>query len=145
MVAAMDESFVVRNRVMLTAAGARAILMAAERAATEMGVDQCIAIVDASGALLAFSRMDGGRVGSIDIAVTKAISAATRRRATADEGGGDATMGIRLAAASANHITNISGGLPIVVDGQTIGGIGVSSGTPDQDTVVAKAALTLIA
>ncbi|GAC1424131.1 MAG: heme-binding protein [Candidatus Velthaea sp.] len=140
----MNEAYIVRGRIALSSAGAQAILAAAQRAAGEMGVDQCIAIVDASGALVAFSRMDGGRIGSIDIAITKAVSAATRRRATADEGGGDAAAGIRLAVASNNHIVNISGGLPIVVDDQTIGGIGVSSGTPDQDTVVAKAALVVL-
>ncbi|GAC1403025.1 MAG: heme-binding protein [Candidatus Velthaea sp.] len=140
----MNEAFVLRGRIALTATGARALLDAAERASRELGVGQCIAVVDAAGALIAFSRMDGGRIGSIDIAITKAVSAATRRRPTADEGGGDIAAGIRLAVTSRNHITNISGGVPIVADGQTIGGIGVSSGTPDQDTVVANAAIAAV-
>jgi uncharacterized protein GlcG (DUF336 family) len=135
---------ILRDRIALTHAGARAILDACEAKAREIGVDQCIAIVDPSGALLAFSRMDGGRAGSIEIAITKAVSAASRRRATAEEAGGDVLMGLRLTLASKAHVTNIGGGLPIVVDGQTIGGIGVSSGTIDQDTVVADAGLAAL-
>jgi uncharacterized protein GlcG (DUF336 family) len=135
---------ILRDRIALTHAGARAILAAAETKARDMGVDQCIAIVDASGALMAFSRMDGGRIGSIEIAITKAVSAASRRRATADEAGGNDMLALRITLASKTHVTNIGGGLPIVVDGQTIGGIGVSSGTIDQDTEVAVAGLAAL-
>lgn len=140
----MTTTHILRDRLALSHAGARAMLEAAEAKAREMGVDQVIAIVDPSGALVAFSRMDGGRIGSIEIAVTKAISAATRRRATADEAGGDVLMGIRLTLISHTKVTNIKGGLPIVIDGQTIGGIGVSSGTPDEDLIVAQAGLAAL-
>jgi glc operon protein GlcG len=144
MLCVMNSSFIERNRVGLTAAGVRAIIEAAEHKAKEIGVDQCIAVVDPGGALLAFSRMDAGRIASIDIAITKAFSAATRRRPTAEEANGDVLLGLRLAIASNNKITNVGGGLPIVVDGQTLGAIGVSSGTIDQDTVVAEAGLAVL-
>lgn len=108
-----------------------------------MGVPQNIAIVDAGGHLIAFGKNDGARVGSISIALTKAISAATRKRPTAEEGGGDPIMTIRLALA-AERLTGIGGGLPIVVEGQVVGGIGVSSGTMDEDTVVARAGLAAL-
>jgi uncharacterized protein GlcG (DUF336 family) len=121
------------------------MLAAAAAKAVEIGVDQCVAIVDRGGALIAFERMDGGRIGSIQIALTKAQSAATRRRPTAEESAGDVPMGIRLALAAHNAVTNIGGGLPIVVEGQVIGGIGVSSGTVDEDTIVAKAGLAALA
>jgi uncharacterized protein GlcG (DUF336 family) len=88
--------------------------------------------------------MDGGRVGSVTIACTKAISAATRRRPTAEETAGDVPLGIRLAIASDNGVTNIGGGLPIIVDRQVIGGIGVSSGTIEEDVIVAKAGLAAL-
>ncbi|MFN2459894.1 MAG: heme-binding protein [Candidatus Velthaea sp.] len=140
----MERPYVRRGLVALTAAGARAMLDAAESKAREIGVDQCIAIVDPGGALLAFSRMDGGRIASVQIAMTKAHSAATRRRPTKEEAGGDVLLGLRLAIASDNQVTNIGGGFPIVVDGQTIGGIGVSSGTAEEDTVVAEAALAVL-
>lgn len=140
----MISPHITRAQIALTHAGARAILEAAEAKAREIGVDEVIALVDPSGALVAFSRMDGGRIGSTDIAITKAVSAATRRRATADEAGGDVLMGIRLTLISKTHVTNIKGGLPIVVDGQTIGGIGVSSGTPEEDLLVAEAGLAVL-
>ena len=73
------------------------VVHAAEKKATAIGVPECIAVVDASGELLAFSRMDGARPGSIEIALTKARSAARRRRATGDEAGVDVLNGVRLA------------------------------------------------
>ncbi len=128
---------------MLTAAGARAILDGALAEAARIGVPECVAIVDAGGHLLAFGRSDGARVGSISIALTKAVSAATRKRPTAEEGGGDAMLTVRLALA-ADRLTGIGGGLPIVVDGHVTGAIGVSSGTIDEDLVVARAGLAAL-
>jgi uncharacterized protein GlcG (DUF336 family) len=119
------------------------MLDAALAEAAKIGVPQCIAIVDAGGHLLTFARMDGARVGSVSIAQTKAVSAATRKRPTGDEGGGDALTTIRLALA-ADRVTGIAGGLPIVIDGAVAGGIGVSSGTSDEDLVVAKAGLAVL-
>jgi uncharacterized protein GlcG (DUF336 family) len=141
----MDPAYVVREQVGLTLAGAQAVVAAAQAKAREIGIDECIAVVDRGGALMAFARMDGGRIGSIGIALTKAVSAATRRRPTAEESAGDVPLGIRLAVASSNAVTNIGGGLPIVVDGQVIGAIGVSSGTIDEDVVVAQAGLSAFA
>jgi len=133
---------ILRDQIALTLTGAQAILSAAQAHATGIGVPECIAVVDSGGMLLAFVRMDGARIGSIDIALTKAISAATRKRPTADEGAGDPLVGIKLALAST--ITQIGGGLPIVVDGQTIGAIGVSSGTVPEDVAVAEAGLAAL-
>ena len=128
----------------LTAAGARTVLDAALAEAVRMGVPQCVAVVDSGGHLLAFGRVDGARVGSVSIAQTKAISAATRKRPTGDEGGGDPMITIRLALA-ADRVTGIAGGLPIVVDGVVVGGVGVSSGTSDQDLQCAQAGLAALA
>ena len=133
---------ILRDQIALTLTGAQAILSAAQTHAAGISVPECIAVVDAGGILLAFARMNGARIGSIDIALTKAISAATRKRPTADEGGGDPLVGIKLALAST--ITQIWGGLPIVVDGQTIGAIGVSSGTVPEDVAVAEAGLAAL-
>jgi len=114
---------------------------AAEKKAAEIGVPECIAVVDAGGDLLAFSRMDGARPGSIEIAMTKARSAARRLRPTADEAGGDVALGMRLSLASRLNVTGIGGGLPIVIDGQVVGGIGASSGSSDEDTQIVQAAI----
>lgn len=140
----MEEAWIVRGRIALASAGGRAILHAAETKAAEMGIPQCIAIVDAGGDLLAFSRMDGARAGSVEIAITKARSAARRRRPTADEAGGDMLASVRLGLASHMNVTGVGGGVPVVIEGQIVGGIGVSSGTPDEDTVVAMAGLAVL-
>lgn len=137
----MEEAWIVRERLALSCKGSHVILHAAEKSAASIGVPQCIAIVDAGGDLLAFSRMDGARPGSIEIALTKARSAARRRRPTAEEAGGDVLASVRLGLAAQMNVTGIGGGLPIVVEGQIVGGIGVSSGTSDEDTVVATAGL----
>ncbi|MGH7728292.1 MAG: GlcG/HbpS family heme-binding protein [Vulcanimicrobiaceae bacterium] len=80
------ETFVLRGSVALSCKGAHVVLHAAEKHAKALGVPQCIALVDAAGDLLAFSRMDGARPGSIPIALAKARSAARRRRSTGEEG-----------------------------------------------------------
>jgi len=140
----MEEAFILRERLALSCKGSHVVVHAAEKQAETMRVPVCIAVVDASGELLAFSRMDHARPGSIEIAITKARSAARRRRATVDEAGGDVAGGMRIALASHLNITNISGGIPIVVEGQTIGGVGVSSATSDEDTLIAKAGLAAL-
>lgn len=120
------------------------MLDAALAEAGRIGVPECVAVVDAGGHLLAFGRSDGARTASISIALTKATSAATRKRATADEGGGDMLATIRSALA-ADKVTGIGGGIPLLVDDQVVGAIGVSSGTIDEDTTVARAGLAALA
>jgi glc operon protein GlcG len=133
----------VASALFLTAAGARSILDAALAEADRISVPECVAVVDAGGHLLAFGRSDGARIGSISIAHTKAVSAATRKRPTGEEGGGDPMLTVRLALA-ADRLTGIGGGFPIQVDGHVVGAIGVSSGTIDEDIVVARAGLAAI-
>ena len=137
----MDEAFVLRNRVALSCKGAHVLVHAAEKKAAQLGVPECIAVVDAGGGLLAFSRMDGARPGSVEIALTKARSAARRLRPTAEEGGGDLHQAVRLALAAQLNVTGIGGGLPITIEGQVVGGIGVSSGTSEDDVQVAQAGI----
>lgn len=137
----MNEDFIKRERIALSCKGSHVLVHAAEKKAQAMGIGFCIAVVDAAGELVAFSRMDDARAGSIEIAIAKARSAARRRRATADEAGGDALSAVRLALASHLNVTGIGGGVPIVVDGQVIGAIGVSSGTTEEDLQVAQAGI----
>jgi uncharacterized protein GlcG (DUF336 family) len=140
----MEEAFVARDRIALTCAGAHAILRGAAAKAAAIGVPQCIAVVDAAGELLAFSRMDGARPASIEIALAKARSAARRRRPTAEEAGGDVLATVRLALASNLNVTGIGGGLPVAVDGQVVGAVGVSSGTPAEDVEVGAAGVAAL-
>lgn len=145
----MSEAFVVRNRLALSFEGSQAMLRAAERRAREIDKPMCIAIVDEGGHLMAFSRMEDARTGNIALAITKAVSAAMRRRATSAElelRPDDPSHAIRMAlAAGPERMTSMNGGLPIVVDGQVIGGIGVSNGTRDQDIAVAQAGIDALA
>jgi glc operon protein GlcG len=127
-----------RPAVRLTDAGARLLLDAAIDHARAMGVPQCIAIVDEGCNLVAFVRMDGARVLSIRSAQRKAMTAATTGKPT---GGLDPSIETKLALATNGDMVNLKGGLPIIVGGQVIGGIGVGSGTGDQDLEVANVAL----
>ena len=100
-----------------------------------------IAIVDDGGHLLAFSRMDGAKLSSVRIAITKAHGSAIRRLPTGPSGGDPSSVlpSLSLAIASGANQTPLRGGLPILADGECIGAIGVSNGTEEQDVDVAKA------
>ena len=127
-----------RAAIRLTDAGARVLLDAAVEHARAMGVPQCIAIVDEGCNLLAFVRMDGARVLSIHSSQRKAMTAATTGKPT---GGIDPAIELKLAIATDGDMVNLRGGLPIIVEGQVVGGIGIGSGHGDQDFEVANAAL----
>ena len=122
----------------LTIDGAMKLLEAAMAKARDMKVPECIAVVDAGGHLLAFARMDGAFALSIDTALVKAMTAASYGIPTGDIPAG---VDIKLAIATQGKRINLPGGLPIIVDGHVIGGIGVGSGTGEQDRIVAEAAL----
>ncbi len=138
---------VTRNHPKLTLEGARTILAAAERRAAEISVPMTIAVVDDGGHLLAFARMDGAKPSSIVISLVKAQAAAMRRAPTGPAMSGDQVnlpVALGLAVAAAAHQTPIRGGIPLVVDGEVIGAIGVSAGTEDQDFEVARAGAAVI-
>ena len=109
----------------------------------EIGVPMCIAVTDESGHLIRFDRMDGGKVSSISIAVDKAFTGAVARRGTHVYTQlcvpGQPTFGIHVT--NGGHFSVIGGGLPVTVDGEIVGGVGISSGTAEQDQVVAEAAV----
>jgi uncharacterized protein GlcG (DUF336 family) len=132
----------VRTAFKLTHAGALTVLNAAIEAAANMGVPQCVAVVDEGCNLLAFVRMDGARVLSIESATRKAMTAATTGKPSADV---LPEMAPKLAAATDGRVTSLKGGLPLIVEGQVVGGVGVGSGTGDQDLVVAEAAVAALA
>lgn len=142
---------IVRDQVRLNLAGAKVVLAAAEAKAAELGLKSNIAVVDDGGHLLAFARMDGARPASGYTAQTKATAAATFRAATGPLPGSNAVPAELLnlslqnaAEASGGKITSLLGGLPIVVDGQVIGAVGVGGGTGEQDAEVAKAGVNAL-
>ena len=118
---------------------ARKTIAAAITEARKQNLPMAVAVVDTAGQLVAFDRMDNTQTASVAIAQDKALSAAMYRRPTKVfqdllAGGGVGLRVLTLRGANA-----VEGGLPLVVDGKIIGGIGVSGGTSEQDGVVAKA------
>ena len=113
--------------------------------AIEIGVPMCIAITDESGNLLAFERMDGGKVTSITIATDKSYTASAAKKATHDYNAvnvpGNLAFGIHTEVGG--RVSSVGGGLPVIVDGEVVGGIGLSSGTPAQDMECAQAGIDL--
>jgi uncharacterized protein GlcG (DUF336 family) len=122
---------------------ARILIEGAAAKAREIGVPMCIAVTDESGHLIRFERMNGGKVSSISIAVDKAATGAIARHGTHVYNQlcvpGSPTFGIHVT--NNGHFSIIGGGLPVFVDGEIAGGIGVSSGTAEQDLVCAEAAI----
>lgn len=118
---------------------ARTMLTAAEAEADRNRWPVAIAVVDAAGELIAFHKLDGTQAASIDIAIGKARTAARLRRPT--KALEDAIGSGRMALAAVEGITPLEGGIPITVDGQVIGAIGVSGVTSQQDAQVAEAGI----
>ncbi len=122
---------------------ARVLIAGARAKAEEIGVPMCIAIADESGQLIAFDRMDGGKVTSTTIAQDKAFTAAGAKRTTESYGAasqpGQPAYGIN--SAIGGRLSVVAGGIPILVDNQVVGAIGISSGTPAQDSLCAQAGI----
>jgi glc operon protein GlcG len=110
-----------------------------------MGLKVNIAVVYDGGHLLAFARMDGARPASGYTALTKAVTAATFRQETGPlppKGEPDMLLSLSLqnaAAAGGGKLTTLRGGVPVVIDGQVVGAIGVSGDGVDQDDLIAAA------
>ncbi|MDD2862967.1 MAG: heme-binding protein [Acidiphilium sp.] len=122
---------------------ARILISAGADKARELGVPMCIAVTDEAGHLIAFDRMDGAKISSISIAIDKAFTAAAARNATSVYNQlcqpGQPTFGIHVT--NQGHFCVIGGGLPIIVEGVVVGGIGVSAGTAAQDIECAEGAV----
>ena len=133
-------SFVVDTSA-LTHAGVMTMLQAAVARAEEIGQPQCIVIVDASGEPLGEIRMTGAKYLSRRSARTKARTAAS---VGAPSDAIPEAVRPHIAAATQNAVTGLGGGLPIRVGGVLLGGIGVGSGSAEQDIDVGRAALAAI-
>lgn len=103
-----------------------------------------VAVVDISGGLVYFEKMDDTQNGSVDVSIAKARSAARFKRATKVFQDGLAAGGAGLRILALEGAVPIEGGVPIVVGGKIIGAIGVSGGTSDQDGACAAAALATL-
>ena len=129
----------------LTAAGAKKIMATALARAQEAGIAVTIAIVDGGGHLVLLERMEGGRFHTVHSATTKAVCAASTRRATGAKGAqGQAldvahALGLALAA-GAERWTPMEGGCPIMIGNDCVGAVGVAGGDWAFDERVAREA-----
>ena len=121
----------------VSAAGARQTVEAAKQAAAKLHASCAIAVVDASGILVLFERMDGVRAGSPDLAVGKARTSALLQRPTQEVE--DNTNNGRVAFTTAG-LLSLRGGVPLLADGEVVGAVGVASLSKDDDVLIAQAA-----
>jgi uncharacterized protein GlcG (DUF336 family) len=129
---------------MMTLDRARLLIETAIEKAKQIGQPMNIAIVDAGANLAAFVRMDGAWLGSIDIAINKAFTAKAFDISTLELGRnsqpGDQFFGIH--GSNRGRVMIFAGGVPLKIDGQVVGAVGVSGGSGEQDQAVAEAAVS---
>ena len=133
----------------LTGAGAKKMMATAIAAAQKDGIAISVAIADAGGHLILLERMDGGRFHTVHSATVKAVCAASNKRPTSARGAQaqelDVVHALGLAlAAGAERWTAMEGGCPVIVEGECIGGVGVSGGNFEFDERVAREAVESI-
>jgi uncharacterized protein GlcG (DUF336 family) len=133
----------------LTHRGAKHMMATAIDLAGQAGISISCAIVDAGGHMILLERMDGGRFHTVHSSTTKAVCAASNRRPTTAKGAVgqdlDVSHAIGLAlAAGPERWTAMEGGVPVLVDGLCIGGVGVSGGDWETDVRIAQAAVESI-
>ena len=126
----------------LSLADAKRMLSAAEAKASGLGIPYNIAVVDAGGHLVAFLRQDGALIGSIDLAIDKAVTARIYDKPTSElarlaQPGGP-LFGIQES--NAGRVVIFCGGILVKVRGNIVGAVGASAGTVEQDIAVAEAA-----
>jgi len=121
----------------LTLAAAKEIGDAAEAKARELNFTNCIAVVDDGGNLIYLVTMDGTQVGSIHVAQEKALAALRFKRST--KLFQDMVVGDKPHMAFLPGAVPVEGGIPLFIDGQIYGAIGVSGMPSDKDGIVAQA------
>lgn len=139
----------VTNSKRLTLAGAQKMMETVTVKAAKAGHAMAVAIVDAGGHAILVQRMDGGRFHTVHSSTTKAVCAASNKRPTTSKGAVGQSLdtmhalGLALAA-GAERWTAMEGGYPIIIDGECVGGIGVSGANWDLDDQLAREAVEAI-
>jgi glc operon protein GlcG len=131
------------EKKVLTLENERKIVTAAESEATRNHLAGVVAVVDDGGWPILIERMDhAAYLAGVELAPGKARTAALFKKSS--QGLEDAINHGRVAAVTAQGFTEMQGGLPIVVDGEVIGAVGASFGTPEHDVQIAQAGLTAV-
>ncbi|GAB3625792.1 cobalamin adenosyltransferase [Pandoraea terrae] len=130
----------IQTKASITRDSALALAVAARDAATKIGLNLAIAVTDEGGHLIAFERADATPFLAAEVAINKAWTAASFGLDTMIW---NQVVAQPATAPLANHprVMPVGGGVPIVVGGRVVGGIGISGGNAQQDHDVAVAAL----
>lgn len=137
--AAGVESPIVQSRPGLTLEGARRVLAAAEAMAIKNGATPAVAVVDEGGHLIALHRLDGCFAAAAEVSIGKARTAAVFKKPTSAFE--EVIRAGRTSMVALERFTPLQGGVPIVVDGQIVGAVGVSgAASAQQDEEIALAA-----
>jgi len=131
-----------KTKSVLTQTEVTQILAAARTEAQNNGWAVSIAVTDDGGHLLGFERLDGCAPIGGYIAIEKARTSALGRRES--KGYEEMVNGGRTAFVTAPLLTSLEGGVPVIIDGQAIGAVGVSGVKADQDAQVAKAGVAAV-
>jgi glc operon protein GlcG len=135
-VLAAPASAQVSNVTVINAEGARAAIAAAVEEARRNNWTVSIAVVDVSGTLVAFHRLDQAPVASVDLSIGKARTAARFKTTSKDM---EDLVSRRSAFLGVEGLTAIEGAVPIVVNGAVVGAVGVSGETSREDAQIANA------
>lgn len=133
----------------LTNEGAKKMMAAAVAEANKAGIAVTIAIADAGGHVILLERMEGGRFHTVHSSTTKAVCAASTRRATSARGAANQELDVTHAlgltlAAGGERWTAMEGGCPILVEDECLGGVGVAGGDWATDERIAQTAVEAI-
>lgn len=137
LVAPSTSSAQLAEKKILTLAAAKKVALAAELEAKRRNATVVIVVVDDGGYPLLVKRLDDTQVASVDVGIGKARTAAIFRRPSRDFE--EQIKNGRAAALVLPGATPLQGGLPLIHEGKTIGAIGVSGNTPQEDEDIAKA------
>ncbi|HEX2085911.1 MAG TPA: heme-binding protein [Solirubrobacteraceae bacterium] len=132
---------VTRTRKVIDEAGAETVARAAEAYARERGHRVVVAVVDPSGELVRLGRTEGAQVASSRVAVDKARTAAIFIRPSREIEEQVSTG--RVGALALHGARALTGGIPLVVDGEVVGAVGTSGETPDEDEAISKHAASV--
>ncbi|AEJ38845.1 protein of unknown function DUF336 [Sulfobacillus acidophilus TPY] len=136
----MEPNALIRSMYQLTAEAADLMIHSCRKAAEALGVAVNIAVVDDAGHLIAFFRMDGAPILSIEIAQNKAYTAVAFGKPTAEWYPMIADEPALLhGIVHTPRLVIFAGGIPVRIGTWTVGAVGVSGGTADQDAAIAEA------
>jgi glc operon protein GlcG len=126
----------------ISEAGAQQVLIAAEHEAEALHAPCAIAVVDTSGILVAFLKMDGVRAGSPDLAIGKARTSALLQRPTAET---ESAVNDGRPAFITSGLMTLRGGVPLMAGAEVVGAVGIASRDKDNDVKIAQAAAAAFA